>query len=136
WSVDSNGNYLSNIVGVAAGNSTAVESQEPNFQQDLNGDGIIGVPGHTNPAPPAAVMTSADQSEAFNFRADLGAGQQAPQAPAVADALPVHPLADVPANVFWALADAAQLEHPVAMGGQDPNHAAANAAHLDHFLFG
>ncbi len=44
WSVDTNGNYLFNIVGIAAGSSAAVTSLEPSFHQDLNGDGLIGTP--------------------------------------------------------------------------------------------
>ena len=47
WSTDSNGNFISNITGVVSGNSTALESLETTFHQDLNGDGTIGVP----PAP-------------------------------------------------------------------------------------
>ena len=44
WSTDSNGNYLSNLVGAVSGNSTALESLETTFNQDLNGDGTIGIP--------------------------------------------------------------------------------------------
>ena len=45
WSVDSNGNYTGNPTGGAvSGNSNALETLEPVFQQDLNGDGIIGIP--------------------------------------------------------------------------------------------
>ena len=43
WSTDSNGNYLANLVGSVSGNSTALESYETIFNQDLNGDGTIGV---------------------------------------------------------------------------------------------
>ena len=44
WSTDSNGNYLSNLIRAVAGNSTALETLETTFNQDLNGDGTIGVP--------------------------------------------------------------------------------------------
>ena len=44
WSTDSNGNYLSNLIGVVSGTSTALESLETTFNQDLNGDGTIGIP--------------------------------------------------------------------------------------------
>ena len=44
WSTDSNGNYQSNLVGAVSGNSTALESLETTFNQDLNGDGTIGIP--------------------------------------------------------------------------------------------
>jgi hypothetical protein len=43
WNLDSSGNYVSDTIGAAAPNSTALESLEPSFQQDLNGDGTIGV---------------------------------------------------------------------------------------------
>ena len=44
WSTDSNGNYLSNLFGPVSGNSTALEALETTFNQDLNGDGTIGIP--------------------------------------------------------------------------------------------
>ena len=39
---DQNGNLISNI-GVVSANSTALQSLESSFHQDLNGDGHIGV---------------------------------------------------------------------------------------------
>ncbi len=45
WSTDSNGNYISNIIGVVSGTSITLESLETGLHQDLNGDGVIGVPG-------------------------------------------------------------------------------------------
>jgi hypothetical protein len=47
WNVDSNGNYLSNI-GVVPGTNSTLQSLEPSFHQDLNGDGVVGLP------PPAS----------------------------------------------------------------------------------
>ena len=50
WSTDSNGNYISNLIGAVSGTSTALESLESIFNQDLNGDGVIGLyaaPGTT-----------------------------------------------------------------------------------------
>src|SRR5207248_3019364 len=41
---DSSGNYISNIIGAVSGTSYALESLEPTFHQDLNGDGLIGPP--------------------------------------------------------------------------------------------
>ena len=48
WSTDSNGNYLSIFIPAVSGNSTALEALETTFNQDLNGDGTIGIPqgGH------------------------------------------------------------------------------------------
>src|SRR3984893_10072824 len=44
WNTDSSGNYVSNAIGGVSGSSVALELFEPGFQQDLNGDGVIGVP--------------------------------------------------------------------------------------------
>ena len=44
WSTDSNGNYLSNVIGAVSGTSTSLEALETTFNQDLNGDGTIGIP--------------------------------------------------------------------------------------------
>ena len=44
WNTDSNGNYISSAIGAVSGTSAALESLETSFHQDLNGDGVIGVP--------------------------------------------------------------------------------------------
>ncbi|WP_262048371.1 M10 family metallopeptidase C-terminal domain-containing protein [Bradyrhizobium sp. Bra78] len=45
WNTDTNGNVNANAVGgVVSGASSALESLETSFHQDLNGDGTIGVP--------------------------------------------------------------------------------------------
>src|SRR6516164_181677 len=44
WATDSNGNYMSNIIGTASGTNSTLESIETSFHQDLNGDGVIGLP--------------------------------------------------------------------------------------------
>src|SRR5207245_2522574 len=49
WATDSSGNYVSNLIDVVSGTSSALESLEPVFQQDLNGDGSIGPPTTGNP---------------------------------------------------------------------------------------
>jgi hypothetical protein len=56
WSTDANGNYLSNLTPAVPGNSTQLESYETLFQQDLNGDGIIGIPAGTSPAAAQAAQ--------------------------------------------------------------------------------
>ena len=43
WNTDSNGNYTSNLIGTVSGTSSSLESLETSFQQDLNGDGVIGL---------------------------------------------------------------------------------------------
>ena len=44
WTTDSNGNFISTSA-VLSGSSSALQSFETSFHQDLNGDGAIGVPG-------------------------------------------------------------------------------------------
>ena len=44
WDTDNSGNYVSSAFDVASGTSAALQSIETSFQQDLNGDGSIGVP--------------------------------------------------------------------------------------------
>jgi serralysin len=39
WNTDSSGNFQS-TTGVVSGSSAALESAEPSFHQDLNGDGV------------------------------------------------------------------------------------------------
>jgi protocatechuate 3,4-dioxygenase beta subunit len=60
WSTDSNGNYISNTVsnvnGAVSGSSTALQTIETTFHQDLNGDGVIGVP--TGSSPTTTVIES------------------------------------------------------------------------------
>ena len=74
WNTDSGGNVLSASLANVSGTSTALESIEVSFQQDLNGDNTIGIPGQsgtavasTGPAP--AAFTASD---AFAFLSDLG----------------------------------------------------------------
>ena len=45
WNTDSSGNYAGHLLNATPGNSVALESLEPSFDQDLNGDGTIGIPG-------------------------------------------------------------------------------------------
>ena len=49
WSLDDSGNYLSDPTGAVSGASSLLESFEPSFQQDLNGDGQIGILDFTDP---------------------------------------------------------------------------------------
>jgi 20S proteasome alpha/beta subunit len=48
WNTDTNGAFVSNGTGgVVSGTSTVLETLETSFHQDINGDGVIGVPsGH------------------------------------------------------------------------------------------
>ena len=63
WSTDSHGNYLANLIPAVPGYSSSLESLETNFNQDLNGDGTIGIPAGTSPAaaqPAQGSQTSFD----------------------------------------------------------------------------
>jgi hypothetical protein len=58
WATDSNGNYVSNILGRVSGTNTALQSIETSFHQDLNGDGTIGSPSSPPPASGPIVIES------------------------------------------------------------------------------
>jgi hypothetical protein len=58
WLADNNGNMLNCPTGVVSGESFTLQSCETSFQQDLNGDGIIGEPVAVSIAP-----LSADKAE-------------------------------------------------------------------------
>ncbi|MGJ5043305.1 MULTISPECIES: NF038122 family metalloprotease [unclassified Bradyrhizobium] len=44
WNVDSSGNYTGNAIGAVSGGTAAFEAFETSFHEDLNGDGMIGIP--------------------------------------------------------------------------------------------
>src|SRR5262249_8686327 len=44
WNTDANGNFLSSVLSAVPGAAYGLQSLETSFQQDLNGDGITGVP--------------------------------------------------------------------------------------------
>jgi len=44
WTTDSSGNYITSTIGTVSGTDYALQSLEPSFHQDLNGDGLIGPP--------------------------------------------------------------------------------------------
>jgi Tryptophan-rich Synechocystis species C-terminal domain/Subtilase family len=50
WNTGSSGNYISNAIGAVSGASAALEALETSFNQDLNGDGVIGIPAGTGAA--------------------------------------------------------------------------------------
>jgi len=81
WSTDSNGNYLSNLVGQVAGTNTTLEALETTFHQDLNGDGTVGIPSAvvagTSGTNSLSELHHPDAAgifgDSFHFRADFGA---------------------------------------------------------------
>ena len=57
WTTDTNGNYTGNAVGGAvSSNSSALESLEPVFGQDLNGDRVVGL--YASPGTTLQISTS------------------------------------------------------------------------------
>jgi serralysin len=44
WTTDSSGNFIANVTNTVLGTSAALESFESAFHQDLNGDGVVGLP--------------------------------------------------------------------------------------------
>jgi serralysin len=71
WGTNSGGNYTGNLVPGVSGSSVALESVEPSFQQDLNGDGVIGVTGHTSTQATAALIGASDASAVFKSTLDM-----------------------------------------------------------------
>ncbi|HKU08318.1 MAG TPA: hypothetical protein VJR30_19820, partial [Bradyrhizobium sp.] len=62
WATDSSGNYVSNLVGQVSGMDSALKSLETVFQQDLNGDGVVGAQSATPPPPPPPSGTVIESS--------------------------------------------------------------------------
>jgi hypothetical protein len=83
WSTDSSGNYTAHVTaGSVSGSSNALESLEPSFAQDLNGDGGIGIPAAqaassnlltSNLESQQALVTVAS-NDTFVFRSGRDAG--------------------------------------------------------------
>jgi len=89
WDTDSNGTDTVMAVGIVTGNDTALEAAEPSFNQDLNGDGVIGLyaapntalqisqalsgaSGATTIGSGATLEISASDSAAVTFQASTG----------------------------------------------------------------
>jgi VCBS repeat-containing protein len=56
WTTDNNGNYISTPAGGLSGTSATLENFETVFQQDLNGDSIVGPPASPPPPPSGTVI--------------------------------------------------------------------------------
>ena len=78
WNTDSSGNVLSASLSGVSGASTALESIETSFQQDLNGDGTIGVPGQTGTVIEASGATELVQL-GVNYLVNPVAGGTGPE---------------------------------------------------------
>ena len=69
WSLDSSGNWTSNLIGAVSGTSLALEQFELVFNQDLNGDGVVGLYA----APGTALLISSPLT-GTSGSATIGAG--------------------------------------------------------------
>ena len=79
WSTDNTGLHTSNIVDVVSATDPALESIETTFEQDLNGDGTIGVPasktaGFEAVSVPASTHLALSQAIGPSGAATIGAG--------------------------------------------------------------
>ena len=63
WNTDASGNFVSNATGgPVSGQSFALERLEPSFQQDLNGDGVVGLnPSRVIGTGPVEVLSIGNQ---------------------------------------------------------------------------
>ncbi|NOJ43559.1 hypothetical protein HCN58_29030, partial [Bradyrhizobium sp. WSM 1791] len=75
WSTDTNGNDTVKLLDSVSGGSAALQSIETSFAQDLNGDGVIGVPPSqsvanipltSNIAPPSVRIDIGNDSFMFS----------------------------------------------------------------------
>jgi hypothetical protein len=69
WNLDTNGNYVSNAFGIVPGTSVALESAETLFNQDLNGDGVVGLY-----AAPGTTLQISESLAGASAAATIGAG--------------------------------------------------------------
>ena len=74
WNTDSSGNYLSDT-GYLLANSPTLETLETSFNQDLNGDGTIGIPtlATSGNATQSIVTIGGASNEGFIFHPIAGA---------------------------------------------------------------
>jgi Tryptophan-rich Synechocystis species C-terminal domain/Bacterial Ig-like domain (group 1) len=65
WSADSNGNWISDLISNVSGSNSSIQSIETTFHQDLNGDGVIGVPAPAGTTPAATNIANSNPASAF-----------------------------------------------------------------------
>jgi hypothetical protein len=99
WATDSNGNYVSNILGRVSGTNTALQSIETSFHQDLNGDGRISSPGQMS--SPQFVYQGVDADGAQLYSVTWASAGLQPFAVRVL--VPDHPSTNVAHSFLYAL---------------------------------
>jgi serralysin len=118
WTTDSNGNYISSTVALL-GSSTQLETYETSFHQDLNGDGIIGIPSGVSatsasaidPIASSAFMTWGGGNDTFRFNtspaaAPVASGNAAETFEPAADLFPAL------SSQHWAATDGGTAAQP------------------------
>ena len=136
--VDANGN-MGSSTAVVSGMSSTVESAEFVFNQDLNGDGVIGPPvnnGINAAAQTPAVSVGGAGQDAFIFKPGLGADAMAASAASWHPTASDHGSAAAAITELQALLHEAQNEHALfqfANGGHDGSIPAADP-HANHFI--
>ncbi|QIO32734.1 M10 family metallopeptidase C-terminal domain-containing protein [Bradyrhizobium sp. 1(2017)] len=66
WSADSNGNYITNVLSFVSGTSTALQSYESAFHQDLNSNGVVSASAIGASAAGSTIVTTTNDSFVFN----------------------------------------------------------------------
>jgi hypothetical protein len=117
WNTDSNGNFVSIALNTVSGTSSALESIETSFHQDLNGDGVIGSPP---PSSPQFVFEGVDSSGAQLY--DVTWDTAGLQPFAVRVLTPDHPSTTFQHNFLYALPVEAGLAQSTWGSGLDELH--------------
>jgi hypothetical protein len=66
WNIDSSGNFVSNYLGNLTAASPALQSFEPGFHQDLNGNGVIDISSTTIESVGSTSLVQAGGNYFFN----------------------------------------------------------------------
>ena len=101
WLTDQGGKYLSSPIAAASGSSVALASFETSFQQDLNGDGVIGVNALASGDQPEFVYKGADCTGAQLYNVTWDKVGSHPFAVRVLR--PAHPSSDYPHSFLFTL---------------------------------
>ncbi|OAF19355.1 hypothetical protein AXW67_36845 [Bradyrhizobium neotropicale] len=99
WVTDNNGNYIANILRNVSGASTALQSIEASFHQDLNGDGTISSPSQNS--SPQFVYEGVDADGAQLYSVTWSTAGLQPFAVRVL--APDHPTTNVAHSFLYAL---------------------------------
>ena len=79
WDTDANGNLTTIALGTTSGSSTALEALEVSFQQDLNGDHVIGAPAAPSSTTIEALGSTALVQSGNNYFLNPVAGGTGPE---------------------------------------------------------